>query len=57
LIRYKPDQEGNKLIFLSEWHEIPFGALFCRALLEDYWAQTALGLRELVGYTGVLINP
>ena len=25
-----PDQEGNKLMFLSEWREISFGALPCR---------------------------
>ena len=30
LISPYPDQEGNKLMFLSEWCEFPSGALPCR---------------------------
>jgi len=30
LISPSPDQEGNKLMFLSEWREFPFSALPCR---------------------------
>jgi hypothetical protein len=30
LISHWPDQEGNKLMFLSEWLEFPFGPLHCR---------------------------
>jgi len=30
LISRQPDQEGNKLMSLSEWREFLFGALPCR---------------------------
>jgi len=49
---------GRKyLMFLSEWREFPSAPCLAGALLEDHWAQTALRLREMVGYTGVLISP
>ena len=39
-------------MFLSEWREFPPAPCLAGALLEDHWAQTALRLREVVGYTG-----
>ena len=57
LINPWADQEGNKLMFLSESCEFPSAPCLAGALLEDHWAQTALRLREMVGYTGVLISP
>jgi len=44
-------------MFLSEWREITSALCLSGARLEDQWTQTALRLRELVGYTGVLISP
>ena len=52
-----PDQEGNNLMFMSELREVPSAPCLAVALLEDPWAQTALRLSEMVGYTGVLISP
>ena len=42
---------------LSEWNEFPSEPCLAGTLLEDRWAQTALRLRGIVGYTGVLISP
>jgi len=44
-------------MFLSEWREIPSAPSLAVALLQGHWAQTALRLREMVDYTGVLISP
>jgi len=56
LISLYPDQEGKKLMFLLEWREFSSAPCLAGALLEDHWAQTALRLIEMVGYTGVLIS-
>jgi len=57
LISPKPEQDGKKLMFLSERRELPSAPCLAGALLEDHWTQTALRLREMVGYTGLLISP
>jgi len=44
-------------MFLSEWREFTSAPCLAGALLEVHWAQTALWLREMVSYTGVLISP
>jgi len=44
-------------MFLSEWREFPSAPCLAVTLLEFHWARTALRLREVVGYTEVLISP
>jgi len=44
-------------MFPSERCEFPSASCLAGALLEDHWAQKALGLSEMVGYRGVLISP
>ena len=44
-------------MFLSEWREFRSAPCLAGSQLEDHWAQTALRLREMVGYTVVLISP
>ena len=44
-------------MFLSGWREFTSEPCLAGALLEDNWTQTALRLREVVSYTGVLISP
>jgi len=44
-------------MFLSEWCEFASAPCLAGTQLEDHWTQTALRLREMVGYTGVLISP
>ena len=51
LISPSPDQEGNKLMFLSEWREFPFSALPCRGKKNLMTARVSMLLKSRASLT------